>query len=312
MAGSITISVIVPIYGVERYIGKFADSLLGQTYEGLQFIFVNDGTNDESFNILKTLIEEKYSRLKDRIVLVDKENEGCPISRRVGLSYATGDYVMHSDPDDWYEPGAFDAISSVAESSGADIIYFDFFRGEKLKSERTYSIEEKRKYIRDIYNHRASGALWNKCVRRSIYLENSIYFPKTSCAEDMCQVCQLIGYANSIVHLPRPLYHYRRDNPTAVTKRNPKFRRFRAVDKFLSLYDFYVEHHCEDADVSVIFDDIMMKAGWSSILYGFDFFKSHAYLARNIRRIPVSADRDVPIFAQMLTKVYSFFADKQN
>jgi len=308
MTDLVTISVVVPIFGVEKFIGRFAESLLGQSYGGLQFIFVNDGTKDASFNILKTMIEDKYSHLKDRIVLVDKENEGCPISRRVGLSYATGDYVMHADPDDWYEDGAFDVIASVAGSTGADVIYFDYFRGDRLKSEKTYSVENKKEFIRDIYNHRACGAHWNKCVKRSLYLANDIYYPTTSCAEDMCLTCQLLGYAESIVHIERPLYHYRRDNPQAVTKRNPKFRRFRAVDKFLNMYDFHCATNEKDPAVSVIFDDIMMKAGWSAVLYGFDFFRSRPYLADNICRIPVRRDRDVPVLAQFLTKIYARFA----
>ena len=218
-----TISVVTPIFGVEKYIARYAESLLGQAYENLQFVFVNDGTKDESFNILKALIEEKYSHLKDRIVLIDKENQGCPISRRIGLSYATGDYVMQSDPDDWYEPGAFEVIASVAEATRADVIYFDYYRGGRLKSENTYTVENKQDFIRDIYNHRASGAHWNKCMKRSLYFDNTIYFPVTPCAEDQCLVCQLLGYAQSIVHIDRPLYNYRRDNPHAVTKIIPKF-----------------------------------------------------------------------------------------
>lgn len=302
-----TISVVTPIFGVEKYIARYAESLLGQAYENLQFVFVNDGTKDESFNILKALIEEKYSHLKDRIVLIDKENQGCPISRRIGLSYATGDYVMQSDPDDWYEPGAFEVIASVAEATRADVIYFDYYRGGCLKSENTYTVENKQDFIRDIYNHRASGAHWNKCMKRSLYFDNTIYFPVTPCAEDQCLVCQLLGYAQSIVHIDRPLYNYRRDNPHAVTKKNPKFRRFKAVDKFLNLYDFQQVNGGKDSAVSVIYDDIMMKAGWSSILYGFDFFKSRPYLADNICRISVRLDRDVPVLAQCLTKVYAYF-----
>lgn len=302
-----TISVVTPIFGVEKYIARYAESLLGQAYENLQFVFVNDGTKDESFNILKALIEEKYSHLKDRIVLIDKENQGCPISRRIGLSYATGDYVMQSDPDDWYEPGAFEVIASVAEATRADVIYFDYYRGGRLKSENTYTVENKQDFIRDIYNHRASGAHWNKCMKRSLYFDNTIYFPVTPCAEDQCLVCQLLGYAQSIVHIDRPLYNYRRDNPHAVTKKNPKFRRFKAVDKFLNLYDFQQVNGGKDSAVSVIYDDIMMKAGWSSILYGFDFFKGRPYLADNICRISVRLDRDVPVLAQCLTKVYAYF-----
>lgn len=307
MEGNVTISVVVPIYGVEAYVGKFAESLLGQSYGNIQFIFVNDGTKDGSMYVLRTLIDERFSHLKDRIVIIDKENEGCPIARRTGLSYATGEYVMHADPDDWYEADAFETIASKAEETHADIICFDYFRGGRIKNERAYTAEEKYGFIRDIYNHRASGAVWNKCIRRSLYLENRIYYPLTSCAEDMCLSVQLIGYSSSIVHISRPLYHYRRDNPTAVTRKNPKYRRQRATEKFLNMYEFYMDNPDVVSPVSVIYDDIMMRAGWSVMMYGLDYFSSRPYLADNIGRVPLSSECNVPLTAQLMTKIFAFF-----
>lgn len=314
MVNNVTISVIVPIYGVEKYISRFAVSLLSQSYEGLQFIFVNDGTKDGSMTVLRNLIDERFSHLKDRIVLVDKENEGCPKARRTGLDHATGDYVMHADPDDWYEDGAFEKIAAVAETTGADLIYCDYFKEyqknskhkTKHRKENLYTIEQKNDYIRDMYNHKACGCVWNKCVKRSVYLENRIYYPQTSCAEDVCLTTQLAAYSRSIVHLCTPVYHYRRDNPTSVSRRNPKFRRYRAVEKFLDLYEFYGGTSDEECPVSVIFDDIMMKAGWSSIMYRFGLFDERPYLAAEVGRIAVSRKRETPVVAQMITKGCAF------
>ena len=79
------ISLVVPIYGVEKYIRQFAESALGQTYQDLQFVFVNDGTKDRSMDILNELIEEKYQHLKSRIVIVNKENQGLPATCSTGL-----------------------------------------------------------------------------------------------------------------------------------------------------------------------------------------------------------------------------------
>ena len=95
MASHPSFSIIAPVYGVERYIVNCADSLLGQTYDNIQFIFVNDGTKDASIALLEKLIDEKYSFLKDRIVIVNKHNEGLPSARRTGMEYVTGDYVLH-------------------------------------------------------------------------------------------------------------------------------------------------------------------------------------------------------------------------
>lgn len=315
-----TISVIVPIYGVEKYIGRFAGSLLSQSYDGIQFIFVNDCTKDASMTVLNSLIEERFSHLKDRIVIVDKENEGCPKARRTGLDHATGDYVMHADPDDWYEEGAFEKIAAVADATGADFIYCDYFKeylkgsGQKTRHirERLYTIEQKDDYIRDMYNHKACGCVWNKCVKRSVYTDNRICYPQTSCAEDVCLTTQLAGYSRSMVHLAGPVYHYRRDNPTSVSRKNPKFRRYRAVEKFLDMYEFYNGPSGAVQPVSVIFDDIMMKAGWSSIMYGFGLFDERPYLADGICRIAVSTKRETPVVAQLITKAFAFLYRLKN
>lgn len=92
------VSIVVPVYGVERYIRQFAESALGQTYQNIQFVFVNDGTKDRSIEILNELIEEKYQHLKPRILIVDKENQGLPMARKTGLEHAEGEYVLLLTP----------------------------------------------------------------------------------------------------------------------------------------------------------------------------------------------------------------------
>lgn len=94
------VSIIVPIYGVERYIEKCAESVLSQTWPDIQFIFVNDGTPDRSIELLEALIDSRFAHLKDRIVIINKENGGLPQARLSGLKVATGDFVMHVDSDD--------------------------------------------------------------------------------------------------------------------------------------------------------------------------------------------------------------------
>ena len=100
------VSLIVPIYGVERYIRQFAESALGQTYDDMQFVFVNDGTKDRSMEILQELIDEKYSSLKSRIVIINKENGGLPSARKAGLDVAEGEYILFADSDDWLDTDA--------------------------------------------------------------------------------------------------------------------------------------------------------------------------------------------------------------
>ena len=309
MKRPVNISVIAPVYGVEKFIARFADSLLSQDYPHIQFIFVNDGTKDRSIEILKSLIDERYSHIQNRILIIDKENAGCPKARRTGVENANGDYIIHADPDDWYEEGAFSEIAAAAEETDADFIYFDYYKEYpsriKLKRERDYTISQKDEYIRNMYNHKSYGCDWNKFVKRSVY-DNMIFYPPVSCAEDVCLTSQLLGYSTSIVHVKKPLYHYMKDNPTAVTRRNPRFRRFRAISNMLGQYEFHKDRQQSDIPVAALFDDVMMKAGWSTIIFGFDFFRTRPYLAENICRTSLKSDRSVPMLAQMLTKLYTY------
>jgi glycosyltransferase involved in cell wall biosynthesis len=94
------ISVVAPVYGVEAYIESFAASLFGQTYDKIQFIIVNDGTKDASIEKLRALLDRDFAHLKDRVLIINKENEGLPKARETGLAYVEGDYVLHVDSDD--------------------------------------------------------------------------------------------------------------------------------------------------------------------------------------------------------------------
>ena len=113
----IKISIIAPVYGVECYIERFAESILSQTYPNIEFIFVNDGTKDKSIDILEKLIERKYAFRREHIKIIHKQNGGLPAARRSGLECATGDYVYNVDSDDWL---AEDAIQRIADT-GKDV-----------------------------------------------------------------------------------------------------------------------------------------------------------------------------------------------
>lgn len=308
MDAGLTISLVIPIYGVEKYIGRFAESVLGQSYPHIQFVFVNDGTRDRSMEILQETIDAGYGHLRERIVVVNKENGGLPTARKAGMEYATGDYVWHIDSDDWIEPDAVAKIAMCAESTGADIVYFDFFKEydgrTRLKTESDYV--DKDRYIRDMYNHNAFGCVWNKCVRRSIYVDNTVYFPEYSYAEDTFLMTQLVGYSSSMVHLKEPLYHYRKDNPHAITKQRRVKRRREAVINFLSLYEIYAAGPEKGNPILPITDDIFYRAGWYSLIYGFGLFREYDYLAEKILGAKVRSRSDIGIPVQLFLKAFAF------
>lgn len=312
MEVQVSISLVIPIYGVERFIGRFAESVLGQTYPHIQFVFVNDGTKDSSVEILESLIDNKFRHLRERILIVHKDNAGLPAARATGMEYAVSDYIWHIDSDDWIEEDAVRKIAECAARTDADIIYFNFYKEyadrTKLKADNDYTAAEKFAYQRDMYNHRAHGCVWNKCVKRKLYTDNQIHFPKYSYAEDTFLMSQLVGYAGSIVHLNEALYHYRKDNPHAITRQGSKKRHREAVMNFLSLYEIYRDR--TDNPVAQLFDDVFYRAGAYSILYRLGLFKDYPYLAAKILKAKLRSRADIWIPVQIALKIYAFFVRK--
>ena len=309
------ISLIVPVYGVERYIRQSAESVLEQTYGDVQFIFVNDGTKDRSMEILEELIASKFIHLKERITIINKENGGLPSARKAGLEVAEGEYVVFADSDDWLEKDAVEKIMMKAEETGADIVYFDLVKeyGHKssIKREREYTVENKDEFIANIFNYTSHGYTVTKCFRRRLYTDHVIYFPKLGMHEDIYLMSQIIFHAGSIAHLPQVLYHYRKDNPDAMCAQNRTSRHLNSNINFLDLYEHYRDD-LERSPIGNVAGGIVMRAGWHSLLHHFDFFERYPYLSADILKAKLSFRYRIPMPMQLLVKVYSFYRELVN
>ena len=301
------VSLISAIYGVERYITKFADSVLSQTSDDVQFIFVNDGTRDRSVEILRQLIQEKYSHITDRILIIDQPNMGLPQARKTGLEHAEGEYVLFADSDDWIELNTVERIVDVAKQTDADIIYFDIVKEygsrRSVKREREYTAATREEWIENIFNYRSFGYTCTKCFKRRLYTENKIYIPKLGMHEDIYIMSQIIFYAKSIVYLPEVLYHYRKDNEGAMTAGDRKSRHLASSENLLDLYDKYRDDIAH-SPIRRVADGIVLRAGWHSLIHGRDFFKENDWLADAICRAKVSNNYRTPLLFQVIVKVY--------
>ncbi len=310
MSKPITISIIAPIYGVERFIAKFADSVLSQSYPHIEFIFVNDGTKDRSMEVLQEVID-RYPHRREQIVIVNKENGGLPAARRTGIEHATGDYIYHADSDDYIAPDSVEKMAAKIEQTGAEVIYFNYVKEypkrESFKREREYTAATKEQFVRNMYNHKAFGTLCNKCVKRSVYTSHTIYTPKYGYAEDCYVSTQLIGYAESIAYLNEDIYHYRKDNPNVLTMQKRRKRKREYALNFLDLYEKYRDVPLSENPVAPLFDDVLMQAGWYSLFYRLGLFKEYPYLAAAVRKAKMHFGTDVPIIAQLYTKLIVLF-----
>lgn len=214
------VSVIVPIYGVERYIARCAESLMRQSLWDVEFIFVDDATSDKSMCILQKILA-KYSERESQVkILTHGSNKGLSSARNTGLAAATGKYVFHCDSDDYVDADMLEVLYNAAEKNLADIVWCDWYltfgRSERYMSQP--SCDTPFEAIKAMLGGRMKYNVWNKLVKRSLYVDYGIVFPDGySMGEDMTMIL-LFTYANQIYYIPKAFYHYVKANANAFSQ----------------------------------------------------------------------------------------------
>ena len=214
----IKVSVIIPIYCVEKYIERCTRSLLEQSLDDVEFIFINDCTPDKSILILEKVLCD-YPNRRNCVSIINHEiNLGLPIARQTGLKMAKGEYIIHCDSDDWLAPDALEKLYKVAQINNSDMVICDFYTSDGVEREQMKACftTDNLRLINDFFIGKGFWCVWNKLVRRSIY-ENLIIYPKYNVAEDMVLVTQLLYYCKHINYIDSPLYYYFK-NPLTMTR----------------------------------------------------------------------------------------------
>jgi glycosyltransferase involved in cell wall biosynthesis len=214
------VSVIIPVYNVSAFIRRNVRSLMGQTLQDVEFIFVDDATPDDSIDIIREEIKA-YPQREPFVKIVSHDvNKGLPAARNTGLAEAGGDYIYHCDSDDWVEPDMLEKMLKAAEEKDADIVYCDFFlsfeKNERYMSNPDYSTADEL-LRRGFLGGMTKYNVWNKLVRRSLYTDNGLSFPEGHpMGEDMTMI-MLTAMADKAAHVPEALYHYVKLNEGAYS-----------------------------------------------------------------------------------------------
>ena len=298
------VSVIVPMYGVENYIARCAESLFAQTYPVIEFIFVDDGCKDRTVEILRDVLSRQEPSLQARVRIISKENGGLPHARKTGLDAATGEYVLHVDSDDWLEPETVEKLVRTAVETEADIVVYDFWKEygnrSKLDSEQDSSIADPNLFRIRLYAYHAYGYVWNKFCRRSLY--DGVFVPKYAMHEDIVFSSQILYKAGKIAHLKEGLYHYDRSVSGSATRAPRKFRRGNSARNMMDLY-----LHFEGQDpspVSELREEIFLRAAWAGFSLDRNLFKEYPFLAPAVRAIPITPGYHIGKVRQSLIKIF--------
>lgn len=222
-----TISVITPIYNVKPFVTKCVESLMAQTFDDVEYIFVDDASTDGSIPILESIVAQ-HPEKKVRM-LHHEVNKGLPSARKTGYEAATGEYIFNCDGDDWVEPTLLEKMYAAISKDDSDYAYCDFFltyeHTERYMSCPTYNTAEdalRKGYLAGAMKYN----VWNKLIRRSLY--EGVKFPvdHRKGGEDMIMF-YVLSRAKSVVHIPEALYHYVKYNENAISE---KFSEQRLID----------------------------------------------------------------------------------
>ncbi len=224
------VSVIVPIYNVEKYLEKCINSLLSQTLEDIQIILVNDGSKDNSGNIAK----EYEKNNKDRVIYVEKENGGLSDARNYGLKYATGDFVAFLDSDDYIEKNAYEEMYNKAIEENADYVECDFIWEfpNKIRVDKQYPYKNKKEMLSFV-----RVVAWNKLIKRQLITDNNLEFPKGLRYEDVEFTYKLIPFINKFAYVDKPFIHYvQREGSIANVQNERTAEIFTVLDNVIEFY----------------------------------------------------------------------------
>lgn len=226
----VKVSIIVPIYNVEKYLEKCLESLVNQTLKEIQIILVNDGTKDNSGEIAKKY-QEKYP---EKIIYLEKENGGLSDARNYGIPYAIGEYVAFLDSDDYVESDMYDEMYNLAKKEQSDMVECDFIWEYPNKSKQDIGAiyEGKKEMIEKV-----RVIAWNKLIRRTLLEETQICFPKGYRYEDTEFTYKLVPYLQKVSFLKKPCVHYMQREGSISNSQNERTREiFDILEHVISFY----------------------------------------------------------------------------
>ena len=228
------VSVIIPLFNAEKYIGDCLESIFLQTFQDFEVIVVDDCSTDNSLAVAENFLEKFGGRLK--IFRMEKNSGGGSAPRNKGAKLSRGEYLFFMDADDFFAKTALESMYLPAKKFDADVVYCEGYisyedGGKNIKQliginstgETVLEIGQQLKHLELYAADNFLWAPWTKFVKRSWLMENKIFFPKMKHSEDFLWTLKIFAYAERFLRLPTAIYFYR-DAPesTMRSKRSPE------------------------------------------------------------------------------------------
>ena len=285
------ISVIIPVYNVEKYLEQCLQSIINQSYKDLEIIIINDGSKDRCEDII-----QKYRSQYFNIIYIKQENRGISEARNQGLKYATGDYIVFIDSDDYIEPSYISDMYEIAEQKQCDIVicgYKEFYdTGNSKDIEFLHNLEEDTLYSgKEIAEMmlllKVKGYPWNKLFRNSDIFRKNMIFEKNRKVEDYFPIFKVINESNEIYFINKSLYNYRQRDGSLVNIIDTKL-----VDDF---------HYACDSIIKYSIKNNLDKTK-------INYFKSNCFNLTMINYIFLNIEKGWNIYKEFESKGYNSYA----
>ena len=221
MEQSIKVSILVPFYKVEQYVGRCVESLFTQTYNNIEYVFVNDCTPDKSMEEVQKYID-KYQMVDKCKMIIHEKNLGISASRNDCLDNMTGDYFLFIDSDDYIDKDMVELLVEAALKENADISgcgYIEEFADHSVLHPQKYTNNHD-EMMRAITLLTIKGVMWKLLVRSTIVTEHRDevrFIPDRNMVDDYLFCCQIFYYAKRFAGVDRCMYHWIQYNPNNYT-----------------------------------------------------------------------------------------------
>ncbi|MGL6121160.1 MAG: glycosyltransferase family 2 protein [Fusobacteriaceae bacterium] len=240
----IKVSVIVPAYNAEKYIEKCLDSIIHQTLREIEVIVIDDGSYD-----LTGTIVDRYIKKDSRIKKIHQSNKGSSTARNVGLKKAKGEFVGYLDSDDFTELNYYEEMFLYAKKNELEIVVSDFIKENSYKKElkQDLNLEDEKimtgkEYIENLFLGNGYPNVWDKLVKRSLYIENKIKFEKNIFLGDDIIVTTKLGYfAKRVGKINKAFVHYVQHDLQGTSKKGLGDKIFDLYLVIKNLEEFFIK-----------------------------------------------------------------------
>lgn len=321
------ISVLVPVYGVEKYIERCARSLFEQTYENIEYVFVDDCGTDHSIDILNQVVENYPFRKQNVRIVRHDRNRGLAAARNTAIENANCDFILHVDSDDYVDLDFVEKLVKKqmecdADMVSSDCIYESLYKKTIIQCSRTKIPHELA--LSCIFGKNLIN-IWGRLIRKSLYIENNVSVKEgLNMAEDYQVISRLAYYARKIDYIEDSFYHYMNTNENSYSLTFNEKKLFDQIESCEIVYDFfkdkgesYVER-CQKSRANTSFrryKELMKYKVYSGSLFELvstqiqqlnkAYKKNVPFSMRLVYLLPKQISHFYVIFAEMLKHFFS-------